>query len=228
VNERIRERNIVIKGNNDKLIFYLNDKTPFKSLLEELQEMLEKKYSSFLNGPLMHITLKIGKRELTAQEEKEIRNIIKMHGNLVIQHIEKESEEQREEDNREIANKSSLKVITGIVRSGQELVYDGDLLWIGDVNPGGWIYTTGDLYVLGEMKGNLHVGANGNRTAIAIAYNLKPSQVRIADIISKNFFDIFKGLTFAHLEDNEIKISPINKLERIRPEMAKNILQLKE
>src|SRR5699024_12438240 len=56
----------------------------------------------------------------------------------------------------------SLKSISQIVRSGQVLDIEGDLLLIGDVNPGGEVRATGDIYILGKLHGIAHAGTKGN------------------------------------------------------------------
>src|SRR5699024_1142807 len=82
-------------------------------------------------------------------------------------------------------DESEVKVLNRIVRSGQVLEVTGDLLLIGDVNPGGKVMTTGNIYVMGNLLGIAHAGTNGDRQAVIVASYMKPSQLRIADYISR-------------------------------------------
>lgn len=75
------------------------------------------------------------------------------------------------------------KFVHGTLRSGQEVNYDGNIVVVGDVNPGAFLKAKGNIVVLGSLKGVAHAGIGGNCNAIVAAYSLLPMQLRIADII---------------------------------------------
>ncbi len=47
--------------------------------------------------------------------------------------------------------------ISKIVRSGQVLHVKGNLLLIGDVNPGGTVIAGGNIFVVGSLRGIAHL-----------------------------------------------------------------------
>ncbi len=52
------------------------------------------------------------------------------------------------------------------------------------MNPGGaFLKSKGNIIVLGTLRGVAHAGSGGNINSIVAAYNLLPSQLRIADLI---------------------------------------------
>ena len=59
--------------------------------------------------------------------------------------------------------------VTRIIRSGQVLKVPGDLLLIGDVNPGGTVMAGGNIFVMGILKGIAHAGCYGNEEAMVAA-----------------------------------------------------------
>jgi len=71
------------------------------------------------------------------------------------------------------------------VRSGQLVSFDGNLVIIGDVNPGGEVCGNRTCHCYGSLRGMVHAGANGNREALVVALNLQPTQLRIADVITR-------------------------------------------
>ena len=77
------------------------------------------------------------------------------------------------------------KYYRGTLRSGRLLSYDGNVVIIGDVNPGAEVEATGNIIVLGNVRGIVHAGADGNKEATVIALNFAPTQLRIADIITR-------------------------------------------
>ena len=73
----------------------------------------------------------------------------------------------------------------GTLRSGQKLFSEGHLIVHGDVNPGAELKALGNIVVLGTLKGIVHAGAGGDRSASVSAIVLSPTQIRIADVITR-------------------------------------------
>ena len=73
----------------------------------------------------------------------------------------------------------------GTLRSGEHLDSEGDVLLLGDVNPGARISAEGDVMVWGRIRGVAHAGKGGNKKAKIIALELRPLQLRIADKIAR-------------------------------------------
>ncbi|HOP53016.1 MAG TPA: septum site-determining protein MinC [Bacillota bacterium] len=71
------------------------------------------------------------------------------------------------------------------LRSGDKLSVDGDLVLIGDVNPGAEISATGNILVWGCLQGVAHAGIHGDENARIMALKLKATQLRIAGFISR-------------------------------------------
>lgn len=74
---------------------------------------------------------------------------------------------------------------TGTVRSGQKISSEGHLIVQGDVNPGAELRAVGNIVVLGALMGTAHAGCHGDRSASVSAIVLLPTQIRIADVITR-------------------------------------------
>jgi septum site-determining protein MinC len=72
----------------------------------------------------------------------------------------------------------------GTLRGGQALHNLGNLVVVGDVNPGAELVASGDIVVFGSLRGVAHAGAQGDRGARVIALELNPTQLRIATAIA--------------------------------------------
>lgn len=206
---------ITIKGVKDGLIFVIDDQCDFEDVLTELRYKLEKSHQKILSGPIIHVQVKLGTRDATDEQKSQIREIIKQRGNLLIQSIESEAVEPEAP-----AVKIPFKLIRGIVRSGQTVEHDGNLLFIGDVNPGGTILCTGDIYILGSLRGMAHAGMNGGVQSIIAASHLKPTQLRIAHVISRPPSEWGIGdayMEFAYLKEDTMEINKIQHLHGVRP-----------
>jgi septum site-determining protein MinC len=207
---------VTIKGVKDGLVFVLNDTCTMTDLLSELKHKLEKTHHKILFGPLVHVQVKLGKRHILDVEKEQIRTIIKSKGNLIVQSIEADPPEFPPMPDL------SIKVIHGIIRSGQTVRHAGKLMLMGDVNPGGTIECTGDIYIMGSLRGLAHAGIDGDRGAIIAASHLRPTQLRIAEVISRppDEWGIDEAfMEFAYIHNGVMEIDKISQLTRVRPEM---------
>ncbi len=71
------------------------------------------------------------------------------------------------------------------IRSGQSISSDGNIIVIGDVNPGAEIIAKGDITVWGILGGIAHAGSDGNNLARIRALKLNPVQIRIGEIFAR-------------------------------------------
>ncbi|MGB9792985.1 MAG: septum site-determining protein MinC [Thermacetogeniaceae bacterium] len=76
-------------------------------------------------------------------------------------------------------------LIQRTIRSGQRIFYPGNVVVLGDVNPGGEIIAGGNIIVMGTFRGIAHAGALGEEKAVVAALRLEPSQLRIAGYITR-------------------------------------------
>ncbi|EAR18984.1 possible septum site-determining protein [Synechococcus sp. WH 7805] len=81
--------------------------------------------------------------------------------------------------------RGDLRIHRGTLRSGDHLSSEGHALVIGDVNPGASVTAQGNVYVWGRLRGRAHAGAAGNLSARIIALQLRPLQLRIADLVAR-------------------------------------------
>lgn len=207
---------VMIKGYKDGLVFQMNDQCEFSDLVEELKHKLEHSHQTILSGPLIAVQIKLGNRFVTSEQKAILKQTIASHGNLIVKQIESlAADETDAEEHRR------LYIQKGIVRSGQSLRFEGDVLYVGDVNPGGTILSTGNIYILGVLKGMAHAGVDGDDQAIIAAALMTPTQLRISDVISRppDEWDVNGDMLmeFAYLHDGRMEIDKLVHLSRIRP-----------
>lgn len=216
--ERVKNSRVSIKGTKDGLVFHLDDQVDFAEVLEELEHTLRDKQARLLNGPDVSVRIQLGKRQISVHEEHRLRELFLTRPNLIITDIESRFDHYRH-DYDPLTN---LESVSGTVRSGQVLETKGSLLLLGDVNPGGTIRSGGHIFILGALRGMAHAGFQGNKSAIIAASQMSPTQLRIADIISRSPDDGTQRvglMEFAHLSGQQITIDQMNRLYQIRPEL---------
>ena len=94
-----------------------------------------------------------------------------------------------ENDSNETLNKnlnlSKTHFHKGTIRSGEYLDVLGDLLIVGDVNPGAIVSAEENIIIWGRLLGIAHAGSKGNSHATISALELRPLQLRIADKVAR-------------------------------------------
>ncbi len=195
---------VALKGNKEGLSLYLNEEFDFLILKEHLAKKLESSRLFFQGAKVTSIQGKC----LSVEEKNEIKSMINTHFGMV---MEEKTEERcvpniksRKSDNLTLdTDEGTTKFIRTTIRSGQSLKHEGNLVIIGDVNPGGEVIAEGNICVMGSLRGMAHAGAKGNESAFVVAFTLLPTQLRIANIISRS-------------PDNEKIIPSVPELARVK------------
>jgi len=212
---------VTIKGTKDGLVFFMDDSCSFDELLTDLREKIEHSHQKILSGPLVRVSLKLGKRYCTPEQQEQLTEIIRQKGNLVIHMIDSDVISKEEAFAERLKSNFSIKVQT--VRSGQILEFDGDILLLGDVNPGGTVRSTGSIYVLGNLRGIAHAGIHGDTQAIIASAAMRPTQLRIGEIISRpgeEWAEVSGATEFAYVEEGKMIVGKMNFLPRVRPDLG--------
>lgn len=124
----------------------------------------------------------------TINEEQEIYPVLQ-HDDIIAEQVEKlEIKEQTDEEITAQKNEAEhlpTLYLRKTIRSGQSISSDGNLIVIGDVNPGAEIIAKGDITVWGILGGIAHAGSEGNNYARIRALKLNPVQIRIGEVFAR-------------------------------------------
>jgi septum site-determining protein MinC len=181
------------------------------SVEENISQIKDKLSSDFFKGSLAVIDYegtKITQENLKRIEDAVRNTNTKFVGYKPSLKLEKPSKTTAPEPNQDI---KTLKLINKNMRSGQNVEHEGDVLVIGDVNPGSYITASGNIIVMGTLRGIVHAGAGGDDSAIVIALKLRPQQLRIARRIvrSPDESDDPEYPEIAYVKNNQIFIEKI-------------------
>jgi septum site-determining protein MinC len=223
VTKKKQQSYVTIKGTKDGLTLHLDDNCSYDDLLKELEEKLTAGEKIEPDSPLVSVHLKVGNRYLTPKQEEELRTLIRHTKNLVVSSIE--SNVMTKEEALEWKRKTEIVSVARIVRSGQVLHVQGDLLLIGDVNPGGTVIAGGNIFILGALRGIAHAGYYGNKEAVIAASVMKPTQLRISDVMNRApdyKTDEGNEMECAYIDEhNQIVVDRLQLLMHLRPNLTR-------
>ena len=110
----------------------------------------------------------------------------------------------------ETVSEDTALFVNKTLRSGTRIEYPGNILVVGDVNPGAEIIADGNVIVWGRVRGMIHAGAKGDRSAFICALDLSANQLRIADEVSA---------TLKPQKDPKPEVASINGEGRLQAEL---------
>lgn len=105
----------------------------------------------------------------------------------------------------------------GTLRGGQALHHAGNIVVVGDVNPGTELVAIGDIVVFGRLLGVAHAGAQGDDKAKVYALQLQATQLRIATCIAldEDRSHDASEPEVAFVRDGRITIAPFSKAAEV-------------
>ncbi|MGI2326473.1 septum site-determining protein MinC [Planococcus sp. YIM B11945] len=211
---------VYIRGTKQGLVLQLDDQCSYTDLLAELQAKVS---DPALDGSA-EVQVNLGYRYCTEAQFKELVSVIQSNSHLRVSMMRSDVI-TIEECNRRIQERQS-ETYVGIVRSGQVVKAEGDLVVVGDVNPNAKVVAGGNIYVLGRLKGQAHAGANGNREAVIAASWLEATHIKIDDVLETMTDELTvlseqPEMECAYLHTNgHIIIDRLQELRYIRPEIS--------
>lgn len=191
---------VTFKGSVNGLIIIMKEDEDFESIISHMEKKIASAGKFFKGASL---AVRYRGRKLTKDEENRVFELLSQRSGAEIKSISEDTEGSANVQGKAAAdcqqhrfeiknyffrgiNEGMTKFYRGTVRSGQLISFNGNLVVIGDVNPGGEVVATGNVVVMGSLRGLVHAGADGNKEAIVVALNLQPMQLRIADVITRS------------------------------------------
>ena len=189
------ENAVIFKGTKDGLYIILKEEMDLNTIKYNLEKKIKPSKRFFEGANIMNFK---GKK-LTQDEFDELKEIMEQeYGMTVIggyndkdhpvheEHPVIKKPEILEQLPFDNVHKGEALIVRATLRSGQLIQYIGDVVVIGDVNPGAHIKAAGSVIVMGTVRGIIQAGANGDYGAFIVAYKMQPSQLRIGDIITRS------------------------------------------
>ncbi len=173
-------KNVVnFKGTRKGLLIMLDDKENYDIVKMRLLEKFQTAKDFFVRSEVM---VEVGDRELTEEQVEELAGLIRSETGMKCKEIGGKKLDYSVEVNKD----PETLMLKRTLRSGQRIYHDGNVVILGDVNPGAEVVATGDIVVFGTFRGLAHAGSSGNEESIIVASKLQPTQIRIAEYITRS------------------------------------------
>lgn len=198
---------MIIKGNREGLNAVI-DMNKFRDFEEMVEEFIKKLNigKKFYKGASLKITTQLS--QLNERDAIKLKEIL--FEEFLIKYCIFEDLKEEKPKLFSGVYEGRTKFYRKTLRSGQIIRYAGNVVIIGDVNPGSEVYAAGNIIILGNLRGNVHAGNTGNSKAIIAAFRLQPKILQIANIVTRAPEDDEKTYypEVAKIKDNIIIVEP--------------------
>ncbi len=180
------EKNLVVfKGTGDGITVLMDDLADFDVVLSEFIDKLNAS-KKFFKGSKVSIRFK--GRTLTREEQDRLLTLLRNQNILNISFLHELENDLIVNTNQSYDDQTShTHFHYGIVRSGQHIQYHGNIVVLGDVNPGGLITAGGNIIILGALKGKVHAGLNLNVSKpFIVALGMYALQIGLRNIVAQS------------------------------------------
>lgn len=189
------ENAVIFKGTKEGLYIILKEEMDLDTIKYNLDKKIKPSKRFFEGARIMNFK---GKK-LTQEEFDELKEVIEQEYGMTVvgsysdknyeikaERFELKKPDMLEQLPFENVHKGESLIIRATLRSGQLIQYNGDVVIVGDVNPGAHIKAGGSVIIMGTMRGIVQAGTNGDYGAFIVAYKMQPTQLRIGDIITRS------------------------------------------
>lgn len=193
---------VTLKGGKDGFSILIDDSSKFDDALAQLKNMIVEQTIGTSEDDVIQFTVKTGNRLFNEQQVSQVEAVFAKYPQIQLLSIE--SDVILKSTSEKLIEENKINIETGIVRSGQQREYEGDLIFLGTLHDGAQISTDGSIYVLGEVHGIVQAGFPNNTNAAIIGNLNGAAQYRIADvveIVTDDDADKFQNYKFAHIDD---------------------------
>lgn len=157
---------IVVKGNNDVLVFHCQIKDDFDSLLKEIDELLDKPL--FLQeGYYPKAFFDFDCRYLTEDELERLLKLLFVKKRVLFYGVNLKKKHQKKVD-----------IYSSHVHAGEIVKVEKETLFLAGINQGGTIYCDKNVYFLGTVKGRI---VALNRNIKIYGHHFENAQIEIMD-----------------------------------------------
>lgn len=180
---------ITLKSTKEGLEFWIKDANSYSEIKKELSNTLGAN-RDFYAGT--HLPANFFGWEFTDLQKRELSAFLNREYGIF--HVnfsddaapaeQPDSSAAIEAEGEPVAYHAGSLFLPRTIRSGQRIECQGDLVIVGDVNPGSELVATGNIAVFGKLRGLAHAGATGREDVMIVANYLVPQQIRIGGKIA--------------------------------------------
>lgn len=215
--------NVFLRGRNDGYEIEVPAESNFSASLTDLTALLKKVRAEDASQTEIGFKVRTGRRILTNDQRQGLYDLVAQFDHFKI--IEITADVMDQQTVATLLRSKQVHLVPDVLRSGQDLQFDGDVVLLGNVHQGATLKASRNIYVVGGAAGILHAGYPDNAGAIIAGDLSGVGQLRIADVVEIVADDqSIKGQQFAYIDDlHKLSTAKLTALQQVKPKLYQQL-----
>ncbi|WP_203641766.1 septum site-determining protein MinC [Levilactobacillus andaensis] len=215
----------VLRGTQNGYDLVLKQSASLDQILVDLKALLENlKVDPQVMDTTVSLDVLTEDRILTADEKTKIEQLVAGYPRFEIHKIA--ANVITLADAIQLRERENVHLLSKIIRNGQEVVMQGDVLFLGTIHEGGKLRTSGNIFSMGNVAGILQAGYPDDESKLIMGNLQTAQQVRIAeqfDIVEPEQLTDSRQ-TIAYVNDlHVLSYGKLEQLKKINPKLYNQI-----
>ncbi|AKP63666.1 septum site-determining protein MinC [Levilactobacillus koreensis] len=215
----------VLRGTQNGYDLVLKQSASLDQILVDLKALLENlKVDPQVMDTKVSLDVLTEDRILTADEKTKIEQLVAGYPRFEIHKIA--ANVITLADALQLRERENVHLLSKVIRNGQEVVMQGDILFLGTIHEGGKLRTSGNIFSMGNVAGILQAGYPDDESKLIMGNLQTAQQVRIAeqfDIVEPEQLTDSRQ-TIAYVNDlHVLSYGKLEQLKKINPKLYNQI-----
>lgn len=215
----------VLRGTQDGYDLVIKQSASLDQVMVDLKTLLEN-LKADAQAPTERVSLDVltEDRILTPEEKHRIEQLVGQYPRFEIHKIT--ANVMTIADALQLKERENVHLLSKVIRNGQDVQMQGDVLFLGTIHEGGKLCTTGNIFSMGNVTGILQAGYPDDESKLVMGNLQTAQQVRIAE----QFAIVEQGelaasqQTIAYVNDlHVLSYGNLNQLKKINPKLYNQI-----
>lgn len=215
---------VILRGNQNGYQLNIDQAADFEAVKIGLRDLLENLSANAKKTSKISFDILTGDRLLSADQNQQLEEIVGEYGEYSIHKITatvmtiEEASYLKEIDN--------VHLLAQTIHNGQQIKMKGDILFLGNINEGGELSTSGNIYLFGDVRGVVHAGTPNFEDKLIIGDLQKAQQVWIGEQV--NFVENdqlsvdYKAIAYVN-DLHTVTFGHLHELKEINPNLYHKI-----
>lgn len=217
-----------VKATSSEYRLIINQEASLNDIMEEMKDFTNQLVNIKRDKDSYNLIIDTPNRLLPNELQDELRRLIKQRTNWDIKF---RSNVLSQRDAIKWHKSTTLNVEFQSISGGEIIEVEGDILLIGNVEPGGFLRATGSIFIIGNIEGIVNAGYKGDKEAVIVGTFSSRSELKIdrSSYSINHLIDDKSSYTprVYYLNDrNIIDVGSVSDIQRIRPTIDKVVSQL--
>ncbi|ETY73864.1 septum site-determining protein MinC [Lactiplantibacillus fabifermentans] len=213
------QQSVVLKASSDGYELIFRQSASFDDIMADLKTLLDRLQLDNTTDKEISFDMSTEGRLLTTEQNTQVTQLVNRYELFSIHKLT--ADVILTADALAMIDRNTVHLVNQIIRNGQVLEVNGDVLFFGKIHEGGVLRATGSIFVMGDISGSLEAGYPDHADAVIVSPLATVPRVRVGELLELvDPEKIVAGTNVVYINDIQaLDYQPLNQLKRVRPKL---------